>query len=388
MTGRRVVPLTRMVNSTRPVASTATKRCTSCGSAGFSVTASASTSVSAPRSPPQAMASLNEVLIGWVSLARLNNGKSRKSSRRRAAKAEAMSAATRTRSRNSMSTRSLGTSMDASTKTSECAQKAICAQRSVRNDQLYGVMRERPNALTIKPRRKHRHHARHVKEALGRDEGEIGERDRERRFREAIVARNRGELEQDAAGERPENGPADKGDDEFDGAAEDIGLAPLDDHSEEDHEEHDRRRVVEQRFTLDEPGEARRRSDIPENRDHGGRVRGRGHRAEEEADDERHARERPKRDADDRGRDERRDDREHQDRRRILEHAPHVAGERRLEDERRQEDVDQGLRPDRQIGEQLRRSSRNAAKAACAGGRSRRRRSRRRSRREARPGKA
>ena len=36
---RSVVPLTSSVNSTRPVASTATKRCTSGGSAGFSVTA-------------------------------------------------------------------------------------------------------------------------------------------------------------------------------------------------------------------------------------------------------------------------------------------------------------------------------------------------------------
>ncbi len=50
-----------------------------------------------------------------------------------------------------MSTRSFGTKIEARTKTSEWAQKAICAQRSVMNDQLYGVIRDRPKALTVSP---------------------------------------------------------------------------------------------------------------------------------------------------------------------------------------------------------------------------------------------
>ena len=124
------------------------------------------------------MASLNEVLIGCVSRNKLKTGKSRKSSSSRATKAETMSAATSARSRHCMSTRSLGTSIDAKRKTSECAQKAICAQRLVRKDQLSGVMRARPKALTIKPCRKHGHHARHVEKPLGGDEDEIGEGDR------------------------------------------------------------------------------------------------------------------------------------------------------------------------------------------------------------------
>ena len=45
-------------------------------------------------------------------------------------------------------------------------------------------------------------------------------------------------------------------------------------------------------------------------------------------------------------------DREHQDRRGVLENAPHVAGERRLEDQQRQEDVDERLGAERQVGEQ------------------------------------
>ena len=52
------------------------------------------------------------------------------------------------------------------------------------------------------------------------------------------------------------------------------------------------------------------------------------------------------------GGDDGRDDREHQDRRGVLENAPNVAGERRLEDEQRQEDVNERLGAERQIGEQ------------------------------------
>ncbi len=58
MTSRYVVPLTNSVNNTRPVARTATKRWTCGSSPRFSVTASARTKVSAPRNPPQAIASL------------------------------------------------------------------------------------------------------------------------------------------------------------------------------------------------------------------------------------------------------------------------------------------------------------------------------------------
>ena len=236
--------------------------------------------------------------------------------------------------------------------------------------------------------RKHRHHARHVEKPLGHDEGEIGEGDREGRLREPIVARPRDELEQDAASERAERGAADEGDDELDRTAENIGLVPRHDHAEEDDEKHDRGRIVEESFSLDQPGEARRRADIAENRDHGRGIRGRDHGAEKKADDERHAGERPQGEADDRARDQRRDDREHQDRGRILEHAPHIARERGLEHKKRQEDIDEGFRADREIGEELRRSRRSGARAACAEERSTRPPSRRRSWREARQEKA
>ena len=58
MTGRRVRPLTSKVNSTKPVARTATAFLRAGSIRVFSVTASANAKVSAPRSPPQAIASL------------------------------------------------------------------------------------------------------------------------------------------------------------------------------------------------------------------------------------------------------------------------------------------------------------------------------------------
>ena len=58
MTGRKVSPLTSNVNRTKPVARTATAFLVSGSMRVFSVTASASAKVSAPRNPPQAIASL------------------------------------------------------------------------------------------------------------------------------------------------------------------------------------------------------------------------------------------------------------------------------------------------------------------------------------------
>ena len=62
ISGRKVRPLTNRVNSTKPVVSTATKWRTCGGSAAFSVTASASASETAPRSPPHQITTLKEVL--------------------------------------------------------------------------------------------------------------------------------------------------------------------------------------------------------------------------------------------------------------------------------------------------------------------------------------
>ena len=56
---RNVLPCTTSVNSVNPVASTVTSRCPASGRPGFSDTASASASVTAPRKPPQSITSLD-----------------------------------------------------------------------------------------------------------------------------------------------------------------------------------------------------------------------------------------------------------------------------------------------------------------------------------------
>src|ERR1700684_1939401 len=104
--------------------------------------------------------------MGSVSLARLNRGKSRNSTRTRAAKTATINAASSTTSWNCMSINSFGTKMEASTNTSECAQKAICAQRSVMNDQ------------------------------CAHDEDEIRQRDGQGRFGQPVVAGPGNELQQ------------------------------------------------------------------------------------------------------------------------------------------------------------------------------------------------
>ena len=98
MTKRKVVPLTNSVNNTSPVASTAIKRFTSGPRAAFSVAARASTNVSAPRNPPQVIASLYAEVIGWLSFRSSSGGISTNKTRIRAANADATSTATSRRS--------------------------------------------------------------------------------------------------------------------------------------------------------------------------------------------------------------------------------------------------------------------------------------------------
>ncbi len=74
ISGRKVMPLTNRVNSTKPVVSTATKWRTCGGNAAFSVTASASASETAPRSPPHQMTTLKEPLKREAMRSRLRVG--------------------------------------------------------------------------------------------------------------------------------------------------------------------------------------------------------------------------------------------------------------------------------------------------------------------------
>ena len=68
--------------------------------------------------------------------------------------------------------------------------------------------------------RQHRHHAGDMEQALGHDEGEIGERDRQRRLGEPVVARPGNDCRKSAAGQRRRAAPPPmKATDELDRAA-------------------------------------------------------------------------------------------------------------------------------------------------------------------------
>ena len=121
---------------------------------------------------------------------------------------------------------------------------------------------------------------------------------------------------------------------------------------EQHREDRDRGRIVEQALALDQAGQARGRAEVAEDRDHRGRIGGRDDRREQQAGDQRHARERPEREPDrSRGR-EHGDHREHEDRRRVLHQAPDVDRERGLEQKDRQEDEQEPARGDREVEDQ------------------------------------
>ena len=134
-------------------------------------------------------------------------------------------------------------------------------------------------------------------------------------------------------------------------AGGEVRLASGDDHAEQDREHDDRRRVIEERFALDKAGQTGGGADIAEHGDDRRRIGGRHDRAEQQADDQRQARDRPQRHADHGRADDRGDDREHENRGGVLEHPPNVRGDGALEDEQRQKDVNEGLGADRQVGE-------------------------------------
>ena len=129
-----------------------------------------------------------------------------------------------------------------------------------------------------------------VEDVFGHDEGEIGERDRQRPLGEPVVARPWNDLQEGAAGDHAERAAADEGADELDRAVAEVGRPPGDDDAEQDRVEHDRRRVVEQRLAGDEPRQTRGRADVAEDGDDRGGIGRRDHRAEQQADDQRHAR--------------------------------------------------------------------------------------------------
>ena len=126
-------------------------RCTSCGIAAASVTASASASVTAPRRPPHRMTTLYLLSTRWLRPTPLNSGSSPNSTTARAANAAMTSTSRLIRSDQPTSSSSLGTINDASMKMSELAQNASCSHRSCRNRQSVGAIFGWPSALKARP---------------------------------------------------------------------------------------------------------------------------------------------------------------------------------------------------------------------------------------------
>ena len=137
MTAASVVPLTSRVNSTRPVASTATNGAPRGGSAR--IFGHRERQHQGQRAP-QAAPGDGELVDGADRLGEPREAEQRQEQEQhREPRGEGRDDqhGDQHRGRASrMSNSSFGTRIEASRKTSECAQKAICSQRSVRNDQL------------------------------------------------------------------------------------------------------------------------------------------------------------------------------------------------------------------------------------------------------------
>ena len=125
-----------------------------------------------------------------------------------------------------------------------------------------------------------------MQEPLGGNEREVGERQGQRGFGQPIVADPRHDGNQKPADADPENASADERHDKLGQPARDVGLAPDRIMPEQNHEQRDRRGVVEQRLALDQPGEPRRRADVAKDCNDRRRIGGCDDRAEQQAHDQ------------------------------------------------------------------------------------------------------
>ena len=166
--------------------------------------ASASASVTAPRSPPQRMTMLNRVPIRWLRPALVSRGKNPHSMNARATSDATIITVSVTTSDQPMSTSNRGTSSAARTNTSEFAQYASCSHRSRRNRQARGRDARRRRRAHHESRRHRGRHARHREAALADDVDEIRQRERHRRLREAQVLQPRQQADHQARPDVPD----------------------------------------------------------------------------------------------------------------------------------------------------------------------------------------
>ncbi len=135
---RRVVPLISRVINTKPVAMIPIKWAMGVATCSFSVTASASASVMAPRSPPQTMVTLNGVGTGGERRDHASSGNMPNTTAPRATSPATLAIRISTQSQRVMPTSRCGTSMDASTNTKDPAQNTNCCHSWLRNSHVCG----------------------------------------------------------------------------------------------------------------------------------------------------------------------------------------------------------------------------------------------------------
>ena len=189
---------------------------------------------------------------------------------------------------------------------------------------------------------------------LGQDVDDVGQCQHQGHLGEARVPQPRHHHHERATADEADERAAEEGVEEGADRFAEGRLAAAHQHLEQHGEEDDRRGVVEQAFALDQPAQATGRAEIAEDGDHRRGI-GRGDdRRQQQTDRQRHPRQRPERQPDHGGGHQDRDHRQQEDRRGILEHAPDVDRKRRLEQQRRQEDVQHLGRRDREVEDQLR----------------------------------
>ena len=191
--------------------------------------------------------------------------------------------------------------------------------------------------------RHRRHHARDVEIAVGEHEGEIGERHRQRDLGEAHAPEPQHEEAGAAPGEPADEAATQELGEEGQHRAADIDAAADLDDADEERRERDGGCVVEQALALDHEGEPARRADVAEDAEHGGGVGGGDDGAEQERRHQRELGRRREPVADHEGGRDHGDHGQQQHRRDVVHELPEIELHRHLEQQHRQEDVEEGL---------------------------------------------
>ncbi len=184
---------------------------------------------------------------------------------------------------------------------------------------------------------------------VAHDEDHIGKGDRQRRLGQAARAQNRDDLDDPPAGDIPRRKPAAKLPHKGDEPLPRVRRPVAGQHRDNERVDRDRRGIVEQALALHQGRQPAGRADVVENPDDCNRVGGRDDRAENDAGEKPDRRNRPQGEPDDKGAHDHADHGEQQHRADFVAELAHIDIERRLEQERREEDVKQRFRAEAEI---------------------------------------